>query len=230
MRSLTILLISILSFQFSYSQIYELGGFIGGSNFIGDVGATNFIAPKQLAIGGMYRWNRSPRHAYRITLTFTDLQGKDSDSDDPRRKQRNYEFSNNIVEIGGGIEYTFWEFDLHRDKSMATPYLFTGLTAAHFDNYYFNNNGIRISEDTSSWAFGIPMAIGVKTTFLDHFILGFEIAARYTFTDELDGSVADSKDREQFNFGNTNNNDWYVFTGVTLTYTFGRNPCYCIYK
>ena len=28
-------------------------------------------------------------------------------------------------------------------------------------------------------------------------------------------------------FGNTNNKDWYVFTGFTLTYTFGNKPCYC---
>jgi hypothetical protein len=25
-------------------------------------------------------------------------------------------------------------------------------------------------------------------------------------------------------FGNINNNDWYVFSGLTLTYTFGENP------
>jgi hypothetical protein len=24
-------------------------------------------------------------------------------------------------------------------------------------------------------------------------------------------------------FGNINNNDWYVFSGLTLTYTFGEN-------
>jgi hypothetical protein len=25
-------------------------------------------------------------------------------------------------------------------------------------------------------------------------------------------------------FGNINNNDWYVFSGLTLTYTFGEKP------
>ena len=28
-------------------------------------------------------------------------------------------------------------------------------------------------------------------------------------------------------FGNLNSNDWYVFSGVTITYTFGQNPCFC---
>ncbi|WP_313791490.1 DUF6089 family protein [Lacinutrix neustonica] len=52
---------------------------------------------------------------------------------------------------------------------------------------------------------------------------------RYTFSDEIDGSVPDAKEAVALNsFGNLNNNDWYTFTGITLTYTFGRNPCFCI--
>ena len=27
--------------------------------------------------------------------------------------------------------------------------------------------------------------------------------------------------------GEIYNNDWYVFTGLALSYTFGRQPCYC---
>ncbi|MEO9560182.1 MAG: DUF6089 family protein, partial [Nonlabens ulvanivorans] len=46
-----------------------------------------------------------------------------------------------------------------------------------------------------------------------------------TFTDNLDGS--NNEDFENVRFGNINNNDWYVFSGVTLTYAFGRKPCYC---
>ena len=30
-------------------------------------------------------------------------------------------------------------------------------------------------------------------------------------------------------FGNINNNDWYVFSLINLSYTFGRKPCYCNY-
>ena len=72
------------------------------------------------------------------------------------------------------------------------------------------------------------MVLGFKTTFTEKLIFAVEIGARYTFTDELDGSVPHSKDLiDNFSIGNINNNDWYVFTGATLTYTFGRKPCYC---
>ena len=47
MRYLIILVLSILSIQLSHAQINEIGVFVGGSNFIGDVGATNYIAPNQ---------------------------------------------------------------------------------------------------------------------------------------------------------------------------------------
>ena len=60
-------------------------------------------------------------------------------------------------------------------------------------------------------------------------ILGIEVGVRYTFSDELDGSVPDAEYREPFSFGNINSNDWYVFSGFTITYTFGEKPCYCSY-
>ncbi|MCF7559224.1 DUF6089 family protein [Sabulilitoribacter multivorans] len=227
MRHLIILTLSILSVHFSYSQINEIGVFAGGSNFIGDVGATNYISPNQLAIGGIYKWNRSKRHSYRASIIFSELEGIDTNSDDPRRIQRGYEFSSQIIEFSMGIEFTFIDFNLHTGEKLGTPYLFTGVSVANHDNHYFLN-GSQTPENTASWAYGIPMALGFKTNFLGNFILGIEVGARYTFSDELDGSIPDDKFRQQYRFGNINNNDWYVFSGITLTYTFGENPCYCV--
>lgn len=227
MRHLTVLILSILTLQLSHSQINEIGIFAGGSNFIGDVGATDYISPNQFAIGGIYKWNRSKRHSYRASLIFSDLEGIDVNSDDPRRVQRGYEFSSSVLEIGVGIEFTFMDFDLHAGDKIGTPYLYAGISAANHDNHYFFN-GIQTPENKESWAYGIPMALGFKTNFLGNLILGFEVGARYTFSDELDGSIPDTATLQQNRFGNVNNNDWYVFSGITLTYTFGENPCYCI--
>ena len=226
MRHLTLLTLSLLSTHLSYSQIHEIGIFLGGSNFIGDVGATNYISPNQLAFGGLYKWNRSARHSYRISFMYSNLEGIDADSDDPKRTKRGYVFSNGIIEISAGMEFTFFDFDLHAGTKIGTPYLYTGASIANHDNYYFDSVGISTSEGTSSWAYGIPMVLGFKTTFIKGLILGVEVGARYTFSDELDGSIPDSKDPAKF-IGNINNNDWYVFSGITLTYTFGQNPCYC---
>ena len=218
---------SVFCFQFSQAQIYELGVFVGGSNFIGDVGATNYISPNQFAIGGIAKWNRSPRHAWRVSATYTDLLADDTKSDDPRRQQRRYGFESTILELSAGMEFNFFDFNLHFDENLFTPYIYTGISTAYHRNFYFNN-GSPTSENNKSWAFGIPMVLGVKAKLTENFVFGLEVGARYTFSDELDGSMPDSEWLiDNYSFGNTNNNDWYTFTGITVTYTFGRKPCYC---
>jgi len=218
---------SVFCLNISFSQNYEIGVFAGGSNLISDVGSTNYIAPNRLAFGGIIKWNRSPRHSFRASLIYSSIEASDSQSDDPRRVERNYSYKNNsFVEFSAGLEFTFFDFNLHMSSSQYTPYLYTGISIAHHDNYYFRN-GEQRSESTSSFAYGIPMVLGFKFTLSEYLILGAEIGVRYTFSDEIDGSTPDSENLvEQYSFGNTNNNDWYTFTGITLTYTFGRKPCY----
>ncbi|WP_111685063.1 type IX secretion system protein PorG [Winogradskyella tangerina] len=227
MRYFFLIFTSICFLQSTEAQIYEVGVFVGGSNFIGDVGATDYISPNQAAFGAILKWNRSPRHSFRASFIFSDLEGIDGKSDDPRRIQRGYSFNTSIFEFSAGMEFTFWEFDLHTSGMKGTPYLYSGISVANHDNYFFDQNGVYTPENTNSWAYGIPMVLGYKTNISNHFVLAAEIGARYTFSDELDGSVPDGEFRDQFSFGNTNSNDWYVFSGITLTYTFGRRPCYC---
>lgn len=229
MRYIILIFFSVFFAQTTQSQIYEVGFFLGSSNFIGDVGSTNYIDPNNPAFGGVVKWNRSPRHSFRLTAIFSKLQGIDSTSSDPRRIERNYRFENNIFEVSAGMEFTFFDFDLHAVGHKSTPYLSTGISAAKHHNFFFDGNGVITSENTRSWAYGIPMILGFKTTTTDDLILAVEVGARYTFSDEIDGSVPDGTFRDQFSFGNTNSNDWYVFTGITLTYTFGQRPCYCSY-
>lgn len=228
MKYLILFLISMFFIQTGQSQIYEIGVFVGGSNVIGDVGATDYISPNQSAFGGIFKWNRSPRHSFRASIIYANIEGQDSKSDDPRRIERGYSFKNSLFEISAGMEFTFLDFNLHDGTKKATPYLYTGISMAKHDNYYFKSNGVYTSEDTKSWAYGIPMVLGFKSNILENFIFGFEVGARYTFSDELDGSVPDSKNLiENHSLGNTNSNDWYVFSGFTITYTFGVKPCYC---
>lgn len=229
MRYIIIIIINVICFQSSYAQIHEIGVYLGGSNYIGDIGATNYIYPKKLAYGGIYKWNRSPRHSWRISGIITDLEMMDKNASDPRRVERNYNGVKTIGELSGGIEFTFTEFDLHKTGRQHTPYLFGGISATNYNETYITNSGSSSFTGDKKWALGIPMAIGYKYRFSEGFIIAAEIGARYTFTDKLDGSeYFDENTATDYSFGNLNNNDWYMFSGITLTYTFGRNPCYCI--
>lgn len=210
------------------SQTYEIGGFLGAANYIGDVGKTTFIAPKTSVFGGIFKWNRSPRHSFRGTILFGKIEGDDNQSKDPRRKERGYKFENSLNEVTVGLEYTFWEFSMYSGQAAQTPYLFTGISYLGYNSLIKNNNDL-IIKDSNASTLAIPMIVGYKTTLGQNFVLAAEIGARYAFTDNLDGSNPKkaSENQDDVSFGNINNNDWYVFTGITLTFTFGRKPCYC---
>lgn len=219
----------ILSTAFlAHSQTYEIGGMIGGANYIGDVGKTNYINPNSFAVGGLFKWNRSARHAFRGSVMIAKIKGDDEKSSNSRRKERGYSFENTVREVSVGIEYTFWDFDVHSQKSISTPYLYTGLTYFWYDAMYKRGDDV-ISDYDGASSVAIPMVLGYKANISSNAMVGFEIGARYTFTDDLDGSnpVKGLADSEGLKFGNANSDDWYVFTGITVTFAFGRRPCYC---
>ncbi|MEM7382154.1 MAG: DUF6089 family protein [Bacteroidota bacterium] len=206
------------------AQTYEVGLFAGGANNIGDVGRTNFILPSGLSVGGLFKWNKSRRYAWRASLIYGKFTADDSKSDIASRRQRGYELDNNILEASAGLEFNFVNYNLHKLGPAFTPYLYTGVTYFRYDFRYFDAGQLQ-NIDQRDGAFAIPMTVGVKGRINQFLILGAEIGARYTFTDNLDASNPEGSNFEQFRFGNIFSDDWYVFSGITLTYTFGRKPC-----
>lgn len=208
------------------AQINELGISVGATNFIGDIGATTYVAPKDLSFGVMYRWNRSPRHSWRASYHYMKISGNDASSDMGYRKLRNLKFTNEVHEAALGIEFNFFEFDLHNEWFSFTPYVYAGVAGIQYDDKYFDSyQTAHKTED--QYALAIPASLGLKAQLNKRFVISAEVGFRYALTDNLDGSHPKSAEYEAYKFGNTKNNDWYMFSGVTLTYTFGKNPCYC---
>jgi hypothetical protein len=226
MKKILVLFFGLFFQNVMTAQINEIGVFLGGSNFVGDVGKTNYISPNEPAFGIVYKWNKSPRHSYRFSYTQSTITANDLDSDVPGRNLRGYRFKNNITELTAGMEFNFFDFNLHEVlKRKITPYVFTGLSYFGYDELYVLNG--QTKKDKTERTLAIPMIVGIKTNILDHFVLGVEVGARYTFTDNLDGSLPANENLAPLQFGNINSKDWYVFTGITLTYTFTEKPCYC---
>jgi len=207
------------------AQIHEIGVFLGGSNYIGDVGKTTYIAPNEPAFGILYKWNRSPRHSWRISYTQSTITADDLDSEEPGRSLRGYHFENSIKELSLALEFNFFDFNLHTLDHKITPYVTSGINILRYDDLYIEAGETKENEGKNSIA--IPMILGIKSNISKRLILAAEIGARYTFTDNLDGSNPKEERFSALRFGNLNNNDWYVFSGITLTYTFGEKPCYC---
>lgn len=228
-RYLSLILV-VLGTQMVSAQMHELGVFLGGSNPISDVGRTYYIYPNKLAYGGIYKWNFHDRVSLRFQVLFTDLRANDIQSDVNGKIQRQFAFSNQLSELALGIEYNFLKFSMHnRLAKPVTPYFSTGFAYINYDDIYIDKRltlrpleAQSTSKRDRSWA--VPIILGVKAKVSVNFVVAAELGTRFTFTNNIDGSFPQ---RMELAFGNKNTNDWYTFSGITLTYTFGRKPCYC---
>ena len=219
----TVVVVLVFIFCNVEAQTYEAGIFLGGTNNIGDVGRTNFISPSGIACGGLFKWNISKRYAWRASMTYGNFTADDTKSGMASREQRGYVVNNSVLEASGGLELNFVEYNLHKLGPAFTPYLYTGVTYFRYDFNYFIIGQLQ-DFDKREGAFTIPMIVGAKFRINQFFILGAEVGARYTFTDNLDASNPGVENVGE-QFGNLNSDDWYTFSGITLTYTFGRKPC-----
>lgn len=220
MRYILAVLLMTLTPTAALSQQVEVGPFAGGANYVGDIGASTYINPNTLFGGFLFKYNASTRHSYRLSLLYTELSADDSNSRDLRRQERGYSFSTQLLEISAGLEFTFEKFNLTRSDNHGTPYLYTGV------NYYFADQltgtpqGIEKKGGVASNV-SIPISLGYKRRLNSFLTGGIELGARYALTDNLDGSHSG-----QFNFGNPNSNDWYIFTGLYVTIFINKKACY----
>ena len=224
------LFIALLCFFInSRAQFHEIGTFLGAGNYIGDIGATYFVSPENPAFGLVYRWNRTTRYSLRANGMFMNVKKSDYSPTDLARFNRKLRFKNQIMEFSVGAEVNFYDFNLHGNEKKIAPFLFLGAGFTRYNLFYHEPKTLLNIEYGKGADIALPAIIGLKTNLSPFFVLGFEVGIRYTFTDNLDGSAPETEDSliNDSKFGNLYNNDWYVFTGLTISFTFGDLPCYC---
>ncbi len=216
-----------------FAQFHEVGLFLGGSNYIGDIGTDRYIDPNSPAIGLLYKWNVTNRYSLRGGFTLTKLVETEYNNSDINRFNRSYKVDNSIQEALVGIEVNFKEFNLHDADFNFTPYFFYGISYFRYEQYFITTTGPFSPPTYNNYGkdekIAVPFTLGVKLNPNPLFIIGFELGARYTLTDNLDGSNPENEYANElgYKFGNVANNDWYIFMGFTISFTFGDLPCYC---
>lgn len=217
-------IITIFFISFSsilLGQVYETGITIGGSNYIGDIGRTNYIYPNKIAGAVFFKYNWNPRIALRATYSFLPIEADDAEADTDFRKSRGFQFSNTIHELAVGLEYNFYEYDLSSDDKSWTPYIL--LELAGFNYKYIAEEPVPnqyIYESKNS--FSVPVGFGFKSKLIGALAFSIETKFVYSFQDDLDFTTPNISN---LNFTGTGN-DWYVFSGFSIIYTFGRPACY----
>ena len=216
---LTILFISLNIF----SQKNEVGFFAGGSNYIGDIGPNTFINPSSLAIGFLYRKNFNQRISARAKINTVNIKSNDLKSSSQFRFQRGKYFENTILEFGLGLDFNFLDFDLTESSFQMSPFFGIGISYVSFDNY---DDGVSPSPAPAikldkNKSIAIPITLGYKIKPKNNFIFAIEVTVNPSFTDNIDGSA------EIFTrpFDSNLSNDWYVYSGISITYIFGKKFC-----
>ena len=218
-RILFILLLSSVSFL--QAQSHEIGVFLGGSNYVGDIGRTNYLYPNEFAGGIVYKYNINPRIALRGNYNLIPISGNDQDAENLYRQQLGRSFTNTVQEFAAGVEFNFYEYNIPDYRTSFTPYILAQFAAINYKSpgRLINANTIELK---NAFSYALPVVIGIKGRLSDDLAFALETGARYTFTDKLDYSTSEipSLDFEG------NGNDWYFFNGLSIVYTFGRPPCY----
>ena len=202
-----------------------------------------------ISIGGLYRFNINPQMGFRANVSYSKVGASDHRSKEYYKLERNKNFRNNIVEGSLMFEYNFFNINDDQEKAQS-PYIFVGVGAfsAKGKEYdYDGTNNVIIEKTKYNTDLTIPFGVGYKVRFNYNWILSFETGVRYTNVDYIDYNKgkfstnftdAINKDPNESGalfkaeydkriYGNTSNKDWYVLTGVSLTYSFGRPACYC---
>ena len=198
-----------------FGQEYEIGVSIGGTNYVGDIGSTSYINPNKLAGTVFFKYNYNPRVALKATYSYLPIAGDDAKAGSNFRNNRDLPFSNTINEVALGLEFNFYEFDISSEDKSWTPYILVELVAFNYDIKTATAN-------KSKTALALPIGIGFKSKLIGNLAFSLETKFRYTFEDDLEDLEA-----ELIRFPiEGNSNDWYMFTGVSIIYTFGRPACY----
>ena len=63
----------IIAYSNLSAQYHEIGAFLGGSNYIGDIGPTRYISPNNTAFGLLYKWNLTTRYSLRAGINLSKI-------------------------------------------------------------------------------------------------------------------------------------------------------------
>jgi len=193
----------------SYGQTYEVGIFLGGSNYQGDLAPDLVLGETHGAFGVQFRQNLSPYFAFNYSINYGKISGDDNNFS--YLAQRNLNFHSSIVEGSFQVEFNFFKYAIGLKPKKFSPYLFTGLSVFTFDpRTTYNGNDVALrplhteGQGTYDGApglypknnFAIPIGAGFKIKLSRYFQMTIHGSYRTTFTDYLDDVSGTYADKE----------------------------------
>ncbi len=196
------LFVHSLSAQSSY---LEIGGRVGGANYLGDLTPSSFltsIGETGVHAGIFGRFHFNEELTFRIGGNFGMIGADDARSLDSKgaRRRRNLSFRSYIAELEVGAQYNLLPYRPLHLKKRFSPYFFVGIAIFRFNPqaYYqgdwhnlqpMGTEGQGLPGYHSKYKLTqvcIPFGWALKYAFTDNLNITLEYGLRKTFTDYLD--------------------------------------------
>ena len=212
----------------------EVGIGLGATNYRGEISPEYQLQNNRPALTAFYRRDVSVPITLRGGLTAGFLRAADDNVNGvnggvpPLQNYRQANMKGGLVEASAVVEYNFMNYHYRTDKVHFTPYLFAGIAAFYANTTTTTNNpalGGAFDRKGAMLGFAIPAGVGLKYALSEHINLGLEVGVRKAFTDQLDHLG----DQDEL-LVNPHDQDWYYYSGVSLSYTFFKIRCPDQYK
>ncbi|MCA8832194.1 DUF6089 family protein [Hymenobacter sp. BT728] len=208
----------------------ELGVGLGGLVYKGELSPGYRFLNNRPAATVFYRKDMSGAVTLRANALVGMLRADDgtvkgtNGNTTPLAAYRAAYMKGNLIELGGGMEYNFYDYHSREDKVHFTPYVFVGVAGFFANTTTGSSNQAQLNQKGNVLSVAIPAGVGFKYALSTHWNLGLEVGARKTFSDQLDH--IDGKTRGQDDrIGNPHDQDWYFYNGLSISYTFYKIRC-----
>ena len=217
-----IILLSLSSFGAGAQEyLYEIGGMLGGSFYMGDANKNSVFQNMNPAASVLFRYNVNFRLALKANLAWARVSGSTEGLENVFPNNAQASFERNVIDLGGQAEFNFFPYsDMYKYllTKRISPYIAggLGLSAAPGGGEFFLSPHISIGT-------------GVKYKLKNRINIGAELSIRKLFGDGLDVSAGNNLLDNPYNMesGWFKNKDWYSMLTIYVTYDFGLRNCNC---
>ena len=222
-KRISIILLFCLSFFEVSAQeyLYEVGGMLGGSFYMGDANKTVVFQNMNPAASAIFRYNANFRIAFKANLAWARVSGTTEGLKNVFPNNAQASFERNVIDLGGQVEFNFFPYsDMYKYllTKRISPYISGGL-------------GFSAAPDNGDFFFSphISLGTGVKYKLKNRINIGAELSVRKLLGDGLDVSAGNNLLDNPYDMpsGWFKNKDWYSMLTIFVTYDFGLRNCNC---
>ena len=200
------LVLFLSSSLFSQMRGWEVGPWLGASNYFGDLNTEYRFDKLGLAGGALVRFNFNDRLAFGLGMNYAHIAANDANSGNVFQQRRNLNFKSNIYEGVARFDFNFLPYvHGHRDQFF-TPYVFAGLSMFYYNpkkkldgtTYelrQYGTEGQFEGDEYNSTTAALAYGLGIKYDINYRWSINVELSARKIFTDYLDDVSATYPDR-----------------------------------